>query len=174
MPRPLFSYFVSACLPAMSCCAAATAASTLPSVLGFACRCQALKLNTFFIAYTQRGAWETEILLLFLLLLLCKALFVAYFCASGRSSCGFSHILLSHPPPPPCDCIIFRKYSLGFILHDLLWFPLLLPSPSFPQTALHFQCHTLIFALVSQPVAACVAVCVRVCACGSASFASVR
>lgn len=120
MPRPLLSYFVSACLPAMSCCAAATAASTLPSVLGFACRCQALKLNTFFIAYTQLGAWETEILLLFLLLLLCKALFVAYFCASGRSSCGFSHILLSHPPPPPCDCIIFRKYSLGFILHDLL------------------------------------------------------
>lgn len=46
-------------------------------------------------------------------------------------------------------------------------FPTSLPR-SFPfltQPALHFQCHTLIFALVSQPVAVFVPVCVRVGVC---------
>lgn len=121
------------------------------------------------MAYTQRGAWETEILLLFLLLLLCNALFVAYFCASGRSSCGFSHILLSHPPPP-CDCIIFRIYSLGFILHDLLWFPLLLHPfvcLLFTSNVTHSSSRLSLslsrLALLS--VCVCVRVGVRVCKC---------
>lgn len=125
------------------------------------------------MAYTQRGAWETEILLLFLLLLLCKALFCCILlCAGALKLWLFSHPFVTSPPPlsSSCDCIIFREYSLGFILHDLLWFSNL-PPPIF--SLLHSACsslpmsHTHLRACLSawRCLRACLCACVCVCKC---------
>lgn len=168
-PRPSPPHSLLSCLA----CAAATAASTLPSVSGFACRCQALKLNTFLwlIRSVERGKQKS--FCYFCCYCCVKRFSVAYFCAPGRSSCGFSRILLSHPPSPlssPCDCIIFREYSLGFILHDLLWF-CNLPPPIFSLP--HSACsslpmsHTHLRACLSacRCLRACLCACVCVCKC---------
>lgn len=99
MQRPLSSS-LSALLPCLCCCNC-----SFESAFGFGfrlCRCQALKLNTFLwlIRSVERGAWETEILLLFLLLLLCKALFCCILlCAGALKLWLFSHPFVTSPLP---------------------------------------------------------------------------
>lgn len=125
-PRPSPPHSLLSCLA----CAAATAASTLPSVSGFACRCQALKLNTFLwlIRSVERGKQKS--FCYFCCYCCVKRFSVAYFCAPGRSSCGFSRILLSHPPPPPLIFLRLHNFQRIFAGFYFAWFTLIFQPPS--------------------------------------------
>lgn len=81
------------------------------------------------MAYTQRGAWETEILLLFLLLLLCKALFCCILlCAGALKLWLFSHPFVTSPHP----LISFRLHNFQRIFAGFYfaWFTLIFQPPS--------------------------------------------
>lgn len=166
-PRPSPPHSLLSCLA----CAAATATSSLPSVSGFACRCQALKLNTFLwlIRSVERGKQKSFCYFCFYCCV--KRFSVAYFCAPGRSSCGFSRILLSHPPLPPLISLRLHNFQRIFAGFYFAWFTLIFqpPSPDVLPSSLSLLftsnvTHSSSRLSLSLTLFACLSVCVWECA----------
>lgn len=122
------------------------------------------------MAYTQRGAWETEILLLFLLLLLCKALFCCILlCVGALKLWLFSHPFVTSPHPLiSLRLHNFQRIFAGFYF---AWFTLIFqpPSPDLLPSSLSLLftsnvTHSSSRLSLSLTLFACLSVCVWECA----------
>lgn len=158
-PHSLLSYLA---------CAAATAASSLPSVSGFACRCQALKLNTFLwlIRSVERGKQKS--FCYFCCYCCVKRFSVAYFCAPGAQVVAFL-ASFCHIPPISLRLHNFPRIFAGFYF---AWFTLIFqpPSPDLLPSSLSLLftsnvTHSSSRLSLSLTLFACPSVCVWECEC---------